>query len=134
MAVVLDEYGGTAGVVSIEDILEELVGEIVDEYEPPQAEPIRKIDEHTIEVDARCEVDELNDEFDLSIPEDDSYETIGGFAFSKLGFIPQAGDTFVHDNLEFTIIDAEQRKINRLRIVINPDSNNKKEPGSQSVD
>jgi len=120
MAVVLDEYGGTAGVVTIEDILEELVGEIVDEYEAPQAESIKRIDENTFEVDARYEVDELNDELNLGIPEDQDYETIGGFTFAKLGHIPITGETFEHDNLNFTVIDAGERKINRLRIVIAP--------------
>jgi len=118
LAVVLDEYGGTAGVVTIEDILEEIVGEITDEYERPQAEPLIQIDPHTFEIDARYAVDELNDKFDLNIPEDDAYETVGGFAFSKLGCIPRTGHTFEHKNLHFTIIDAGQRKINRLRIRI----------------
>ncbi|MCK4627493.1 MAG: HlyC/CorC family transporter [Sedimentisphaerales bacterium] len=120
VAVVLDEYGGTAGLVTIEDILEELVGEIVDEYEPPQPEPIKKIDEYTIEVDARYEVDELNDELGIGVPEDEDYETIGGFVFAKLGHIPMTGETFEHENLQFTVIDAGERKINRLRIVITP--------------
>jgi len=120
VAVVLDEYGGTAGLVTIEDILEELVGEIVDEYEPPQPEPIKKIDEYTIEVDARHEVDELNDELAINVPEDEDYETIGGFVFAKLGHIPMTGETFEHENLRFTVIDAGERKINRLRIVIMP--------------
>jgi len=123
MAVVLDEYGGTAGVVTFEDILEELVGEIVDEHEPPQTEPVRRIDDHTIDVDARCEVDELNDEFNLNIPEDQDYETLGGFAFAKLGYIPLIGQEFVHENMTFTVTDAQQRKINRLRIVIKPPQN-----------
>ena len=129
LAVVLDEYGGTAGVVTIEDILEELVGEIEDEYEDTKAEPILRIDEHTMEVDGRVHVDELNDEFDLEIPEDDDYETIGGFAFSQLGSIPEKGETFQHENLRFTVTDAEERKINRLRIVILPkksDANGRK--------
>ena len=117
LAVVLDEYGGTASVVTIEDILEEIVGEITDEYEPPQAEPLKKLDDNTFEVDARYEVDQLNYELDIEIPEDESYETIGGFAFAKLGSIPKIGRTFEHDNLKITILDAGQRKINRLKIV-----------------
>jgi putative hemolysin len=121
MAIVLDEYGGTAGVVTIEDILEELVGEITDEHDPPRGEPIKKVNANTIDVDARCEVDELNDAFDnLNIPEDDDYETVGGFVFAKLGYIPKIGETFEHGNLSFTVVDAQQRKINRLRIVILP--------------
>ncbi|MCK5114840.1 MAG: HlyC/CorC family transporter, partial [Phycisphaerae bacterium] len=117
LAVVLDEYGGTAGVVTIEDILEEIVGEITDEYEPPQAEPLKKLDDNTFEVDARYEVDQLNYELGIEIPEDESYETIGGFAFAKLGSIPKIGRTFEHDNLKITILDVGQRKINRLKIV-----------------
>ncbi|MBN2378117.1 MAG: HlyC/CorC family transporter [Sedimentisphaerales bacterium] len=117
LAVVLDEYGGTAGVVTIEDILEEIVGEITDEYEPLQPEPLKKLDDNTFEVDARYEVDQLNCELDINIPEDESYETIGGFAFAKLGSIPKIGRTFEHDNLTFTVLDAGQRKINRLKIV-----------------
>ncbi len=120
LAVVLDEYGGTAGVVTIEDIVEELFGEITDEYEAPHEEPIKRIDEHTVEIDARNHVDEMNEELDLNIPEDDAYETVGGFAFAQLGCIPRNGDTFTYENLHFTIIDAETRKINRLRIVITP--------------
>lgn len=99
LAVVLDEYGGTAGLVTFEDILEELVGEITDEHEPPKAEPIKKISEYVIEVDARYDVDELNDQFDLKIPEDEDYETLGGFAFTKLGYIPNVGEAFSHENL-----------------------------------
>jgi magnesium and cobalt exporter, CNNM family len=120
LAVVLDEYGGTAGVVTIEDVLEEIVGEITDEHEPPQAEPLKQMDENTIEVDARYEVDELNDECDLDIPEEEGYETVGGFAFSRLGYIPQTGEEFDHENLHFTILDAGQRKINRIRIQKKP--------------
>jgi len=126
LAVVLDEYGGTAGVVTIEDVLEEIVGEITDEHEPPQTESIKRIDENTIEVDSRYEVDELNDEYGFNIPEDDGYETIGGFAFSQLGYIPQTGEEFDYENVHITILDAGQRKINRLRIVVTPkeDENN----------
>jgi len=120
LAVVLDEYGGTAGVVTIEDVLEELVGEITDEHEPPQAESVKRIDENTIEVDSRYEVDELNDEYGLNIPEEDGFETIGGFAFSRLGYIPQTGEEFDYENLHITILDAGRRKINRLRIVMAP--------------
>jgi len=116
IAVVLDEYGGTAGVVTLEDILEELVGEITDEYEKNPVDPIHRIDEHTIETDARTYVDDLNDEFELNLPEDEDYDTVGGFVFSHLGYIPKTGETFDYENLEFTITAAETRRINRIRI------------------
>ena len=116
IAVVLDEYGGTAGIVTLEDILEELVGEITDEYEKSEPEPIRKIDENTFELDARTYVDDLNDRFELDLPEDEDYDTIGGFVFSYLGYIPKTGKTFDYENLKFTIVAAEARKIKRIRL------------------
>lgn len=116
IAVVLDEYGGTAGIVTIEDILEELVGEITDEYEKTPPKPVRKIDENTIEVDARTYVDDLNDDYELNLPEDEDYDTIGGFVFSHLGYIPKTGETFDYENLKFTIRSAEARRIKRIRI------------------
>jgi len=116
IAVVLDEYGGTAGIVTLEDILEELVGEITDEYEEKPQEPVRKIDQHTIEADARMYVDDLNDQFELNLPDDEDYDTIGGFVFSRLGYIPKTGESFDYQNLNFTISSAEPRRINRIII------------------
>jgi putative hemolysin len=116
IAVVLDEYGGTAGIVTLEDILEELVGEIADEYEQTPPEPVQKIDQNTIEADARTYIDDLNDEFELNLPEDEDYETVGGFVFSRLGYIPKANESFDYENLKFTIASAEARKIKRIRI------------------
>ena len=118
IAVVLDEYGGTAGIVTLEDILEELVGEITDEYEETPQEPIKKIDLSTADVDARTGIDDLNDELDLNLPEDEDYDTIGGFVFSHLGYIPKSGDSFDYKNLKFTIIAAETRRIKRIKIQI----------------
>lgn len=116
IAVVLDEYGGTAGIVTLEDILEELVGEIADEYEETPTQPAKKIDENTIEADARTSVDDLNDEFQLDLPEEDDYETIGGFVFSRLGYIPKTGETFDYKNIKFEVTSAEARKIKRIKI------------------
>ncbi|UCF43601.1 MAG: HlyC/CorC family transporter [Planctomycetota bacterium] len=116
IAVVLDEYGGTAGIVTLEDILEELVGEITDEYEEKPPKPVRKIDQNTIEVDARTYVDDLNDEFEFDLPEDEDYDTIGGFVFSHLGYVPKTGESFDYEDLKFTISSAEARRIKRIRI------------------
>ena len=117
MAIVLDEYGGTAGLITIEDILEELVGEIRDEYEPPADDPeIRMIDEKTYEVDARVHVDDLNDDLSIELPEDEDYDTVGGFVFSTLGHIPDVGEKFEFANARFTVTDAERTRVNRVRI------------------
>ena len=124
IAVILDEYGGTAGLVTIEDILEELVGEIVDEYEPPEPQPLVRIDERTVEVDARMRIDDLNDELDIELPEDDGYETIGGFVFSSLGRIPKIGESLEHGRVSIDVIAAEPRKINRLKLQITPVQDN----------
>ena len=118
IAVVLDEYGGTAGIVTLEDILEELVGEITDEYEETPAESIHQIDENTIEVDARTYVEDLNDEYELGLPEDEDYDTIGGFVFSRLGYVPKTGEQFDYERLKFTIASAETRRVKRVRIEI----------------
>lgn len=116
MAVVLDEYGGTAGIVTIEDILEELVGEIADEFEKPETEPLKKIDDITFELDARMYIDDVNRQLDIELPEDEDYDTVGGFVFSYLGYIPKTGEAFDYKDLSFTIVGADSRSIKRIRI------------------
>ncbi len=116
IAVVLDEYGGTAGLVTIEDIMEELVGEITDEFEPPVPESMKRVDPDTAEMDARVHVKEVNDELSIALPEDEDYDTIGGFVCSALGRIPSAGEDFWHGNVHIQILDAEARRVNRVRV------------------
>jgi putative hemolysin len=120
LAVVLDEYGGTAGIVTIEDILEELVGEIADEYEETTAESYKKIDEQTFEVDARMYIDEVNEELDIQLPEEEDYDTLGGFVFSHLGYIPKVGESFEHGNVMISIAAAGPRVVKKVRIKKNP--------------
>ena len=116
IAIVLDEYGGTAGLVTIEDILEELVGEIVDEYDRESPPELSRIDGDTIEADARTHVDDVNEALDIHLPEDGDYDTIGGFVFTTLGRIPERGEEFTRDDVHFLVLDSEPRKIKRLRI------------------
>ncbi|MEO0515453.1 MAG: transporter associated domain-containing protein, partial [Planctomycetota bacterium] len=112
MAVVLDEYGGTAGLITIEDILEEIVGEIQDEYEPEDETPeVIAIDETSAKVDARMHLDDLNDQLDLDLPEDEDYDTVGGFVFAELGHIPEAGETFEAHGIKVTVDEAERTKV-----------------------
>lgn len=118
IAIVLDEYGGTAGLVTIEDIIEEVVGEIDDEYDHETPPEILRIDPDTLEVDARVHVHEVNEELDIKIPENGDYETIGGFVFTSLGKIPVTGESVDHDNIRINVLDAEPRKINRLRVSV----------------
>jgi CBS domain containing-hemolysin-like protein len=117
IAVVLDEYGGVVGIVTIEDILEELVGEIEDEYEKKTPASIKVLEENKVlELDAKVYVEDLNNEFDVELPENEDYDTVGGFVSSQLGYIPKNGEIFEYENLRFRVISAEPRKINRLRI------------------
>ncbi len=118
IAVVLDEYGGTAGLVTIEDILEELVGEIADEYEADVPKEMKRIDEHTVEVDARMRIDDLNDELDLDFPTDGDFETVGGYVFSTLGRIPRVGERCEHDAVTLQVLAAEPHRILRLRLTL----------------
>lgn len=121
LAVVLDEYGGTAGLVTFEDIFEEIVGDIADEYETPEPAPIRRIDDHTLEVDARVRIDELNDELEIELPDDENYDTVGGFVFSEMGKIPSKGEELRYQNVLLTVLDSEERRINRLRVQVIPE-------------
>ena len=116
MAIVVDEYGGTAGVITIEDILEEIVGDIADEYDPEEDIRVRVLADDLVEVDARVHVDDLNQELQLDLPEDDDYETVGGFLFAVLGHVPKAGEVCQVDGYEFQVVEADLRRINRVRI------------------
>ncbi len=118
MAVVLDEYGGTAGLVTVEDILEEIVGEISDEYDKPEPEPITLIDETTAEIDGRFYIDDLNDVLKLKIPEDEDYDTAAGLVVSELGHIGEIGETIEAFGARFTVLAADERKITRLKVEV----------------
>jgi putative hemolysin len=116
IAVVLDEYGGTAGIVTIEDIFEHLVGDIADEYEKPEPETFHQISDHLAEADARIYIGDINSKFEIELPDEEDYDTLGGFVFSHLGFIPKTGHTFDYANLRFTVMVAEARSVRRVRI------------------
>jgi putative hemolysin len=116
MAIVLDEYGGTAGLVTVEDILEELVGDITDEHEPTEPGMLKKISERSWEADARIGIEDINRAIGLSLPEDAGFETLGGFISNTAGTIPAAGASFEQGAIKYTILDAEPQKVNRVRI------------------
>lgn len=116
IAIVLDEYGGLSGVITIEDILEEIVGEIADEHDEVEDPPVHRIDDNTFEVDGRIEIEELNELTGLKLPEDGEFDTIGGFVFSTLGRVPKAGERFENNGAAFTIKQASNRMVERIRI------------------
>lgn len=118
LAIVVDEYGGVAGLVTMEDILEEIVGEIVDEYDDAEEDGIHSPEPGVVEVDARVHIDDLNEQFQYGFPEEGDFDTIGGFVFNQLGRIPVPGDNFTWNQFRVTVLDADQRKVRKLRIEI----------------
>lgn len=117
IAVVLDEYGGVAGLVTIEDVLEEIVGEIVDEYDPEVEEEIRRLGDDACEALGRAHVDEINELMGFNLPEDQDFDTIGGFVFTELGRVPVAGETFLwRELMNVTVLEASKRRVERVRV------------------
>jgi CBS domain containing-hemolysin-like protein len=116
IAIILDNYGGVAGLVTIEDVIEEIVGDIKDEYDEDEVPAIRMIDQTTSDVDARLDVESINEHLSIELPEGVDYDTIGGFVTSLLGRIPKTGESLSHENVHITVTDASDRTIRRLRI------------------
>lgn len=116
VAIVLDEYSGVAGLVTMEDILEEIVGEIEDEYDEDEENGINRIDENKIVVNARVHIDDINRELSTELPEDDDFETIGGFVFHELGRVPKNNESIVWNDLRITVMKVERHKILRIQI------------------
>lgn len=116
IAIVVDEYGGAIGIITIEDILEEVVGEIYDEYDNEEHFFV-KTGKNKYLVNARMEIDELNDHLKLQLPKDD-YETVGGFLIKHMEKIPRVGEHFQFKNIEFGITKADRRSIKEVSIFI----------------
>ena len=116
MAVVLDEYGGVSGVVTLEDILEEIVGEIGDELDSEQVEEIQPLEEGRAEALGSARVEEINRRLHLDLPEDPDYDTIAGLLMSHLGRIPRAGETIEFGAVRVHVLEATPRRVQRVRI------------------
>jgi magnesium and cobalt transporter len=118
IAIVIDEYGGTAGLITLEDILEEIVGEIYDEYDRMEPRLIPEADGSVL-VDARLDVEELMDHFDLPRPEG-KFESVGGLLIHLLGRVPQINDQVAVKNLELTVVAADERRTKQVRARLLP--------------
>ena len=114
MAIVVDEYGEMEGIVTLEDLLEEIVGEIEDEFDLPD-ESIEQIDEDTVKLDGTFPIDDFNERFHTDLPHED-YHTVGGFVFGQLGRQPEIGDDVSHDGMRFDVLDVDGSRINKLAV------------------
>lgn len=117
IAVVLDEYGGTSGMMTVEDIVEELFGEIEDEHDTVALHE-EKINDITFNFSARLEVDYINENYKLQLPESENYETLGGLIVSQLEEIPEKDDTIIIENYKFTVLEVSNTKIELLQLHI----------------
>lgn len=114
ISIIIDEYGGTSGIVTMEDILEELVGEIDDEYD--NEKEVTKINDNEYLVDPEMRIDEVNERFDLDI-QSDKFDSIGGFVIELLDRMPKSKDEVEFENLKFVVVNVDKRKITQLMII-----------------
>jgi CBS domain containing-hemolysin-like protein len=116
MAIVLDEYGGTAGLITMGDVLGELVGTVSDEFDADAPAPVRQLPDGAVEVDARLHVSEVNEALDLDLPEESDFETLGGFVLAELGRFPKRGEGFQRDGREYVVVEANDRRVLKVRV------------------
>ena len=114
MALVVDEYGAVQGIVTLEDLLEEIVGEIEDEYDLPD-DSIERVDDTHIRIHGTFSIDDFNEQFGTVLPQED-YHTIAGFVFGELGRAPQPGDEIAYDGLRFSVVEVDGQRIERLEV------------------
>ncbi len=122
IAIIVDEYGGTAGLITIEDVIEEIVGEITDEYEPATETPPEILllpNERAVVVDGRAYIDDVNDKLEdigQQLPENEEYDTVGGFVITALGHMPDPGEVFSQNGFFVTVLEAEPTRVTRVRV------------------
>jgi magnesium and cobalt transporter len=120
MAIVVDEYGGVAGLVTLEDVIEQIIGDIDDEYDIEEDQPIKRESERQFIVLALTRLEEFNQYFGTKF-EDDSFDTVGGLVMHELGRLPRKGDTFKVRDLEFRVLRADRRRVEAVRVTTSRD-------------
>jgi len=116
LAIVVDEYGATAGLLTIEDVLEEIVGEIGDEYDALEAEPIQQQDGNRFQVLALTRIDDFNQYFNCELSDED-YDTVGGLVMYQLGRLPRRGESVSHGGFRFKVLQADRRRLHTLEVI-----------------
>lgn len=117
ITIVLDEYGAAAGMITLEDLLEEIVGEIRDEYDEYEEEVIKQVGENQYEVDGAAKIDDLNDALELKLESED-YDSVGGYVIELLDHLPKAGETVREQNVEFEVLEADKTRVERVRVTL----------------
>jgi putative hemolysin len=129
MAIVVDEYGAFEGIVTLEDLLEEIVGEIEDEYDLPD-ESVEHVEDGRIRIHGTFPIDDFNEQFGQDLPQEEHYQTIGGLVFGRLGRAPEKGDEVVENGLRFEVIETEGPRIERLEVEFLPPPEPEEEPAA----
>ena len=115
LAIVVDEYGGTVGLVTLEDLMEEIVGDIQDEYDEPEPPDVLPLTDGSFNLDGEMPLDDVGDLLHLSFEEEDEDDTLGGYIFSRLGRKPEEGDEVAWKNWTFTVLKMDQFRIERVK-------------------
>ncbi|MGH3443576.1 MAG: hemolysin family protein [Nitriliruptorales bacterium] len=127
LAIVVDEYGAVVGLVAIEDILEEIVGEIVDEFDHEEP-PVVRLDENRLRVSARLTVHDLNELVDADLPEDEGWDTVGGLLLAMLGRVPEAGESVQVEGLTLVAERVQGRRVSKVLVTVEPQDDRAPEP------
>lgn len=133
IAILIDEYGGFSGIVTIEDLIEEIMGEIEDEYDEDNEPEIKKLDDHSYLIDGLMPIDDINEELDLDL-QNDNHETISGYVMDLIGSIPEDGERRIvqFENLTFQVEEVKYKRINKIRLKIHDKEKEKKDEESMS--
>lgn len=119
IAMVLDEYGGIVGLVTIEDLIEEITGEIRDEYDTEEEELIHKIDDNTYEVDGMIDIETLDKELSIRLPESEDYESLGGLIITEMGRVAVVGDEVIIDDVKLKVLEVDKMRVSKVLIELN---------------
>ena len=123
IALVLDEYGGIVGLVTIEDLIEEITGEIRDEYDTEEEELIHKIDDNTYEVDGMIDIETLDKELSIGLPESEDYESLGGLIITQIGRVAVVGDEFMLNDVRLKVLEVDKMRVSKVLIELNVGDN-----------
>ncbi|MER5395010.1 transporter associated domain-containing protein, partial [Saccharopolyspora sp. NPDC002686] len=121
LAVVVDEYGGSAGIVTLEDVVEEIIGDVRDEHDRREVAPVRRADEHTWIISGLLRPDEFVEATGLAMPDGDDYETVAGYVLADLGRIPEVGASLPLDGWTLTVSRMDRNRIAELRLTRQPE-------------